>query len=499
MTQDSITQSAFDPYSALLRDADRFASGDWDTKPDNPTRQSDQAAPADVDLEQPTADELFGWGQSGPQSEPEPESSIAWELADQECARLIAEAMRDESPRRAAEGISDNSQDDTERIAISWGELCEMELEHRETILHEVERGEIVMCPAITNRGKTTLWRNIALSLACGREFPPIVSAGPPRSVLDLDFETRLYRARADITKMLGAITQSERALIGANLHIVADCRIKGRPLTLSDPHHLAIVEAEAVRVRADVIILDTLTAAFEVENENDNSEAARVMKRLTAMALRLNCVVVFLHHIGKAKQEEGQTAHAVHRARGASAYAGFSHAIFSLLPDPTVRERNTLECTKVKGERFEDTILNLDPVSRWFTSAGVTVKAPSVYDRVLEIFNGQPLKTKEIKEKLANLKLSERAIEKALEDAVKAEHLHSPRRGVYQKPPPNPVSAFSARPIGDAENAEFQPVENIEDSGFFNFDENDECGNGGAGFWDSGADESGYLDAIDR
>ncbi|HEU0183792.1 MAG TPA: AAA family ATPase, partial [Blastocatellia bacterium] len=301
-----------------------------------------------------------------------------------ETLRAMAEAALGRPPDA-------DPQPEPERIAISWGELCEMKLERRETILHEVERGEIVMCPAITNRGKTTLWRNISLSIACGREFAPIIAAGEPRSVLYLDFETRLYRARADITKMLGKLTQAERALISTNLHLIADCRINGRPLTLSNPNHLEIVEKEAERVKADVIILDTLTAAFEVENENDNAEAARVMKKLTAMALRLNCVIVFLHHIGKAKQEEGQTAHAVHRARGASAYAGFSHAIFSLLPDPEKRERNTLECAKVKGERFDDTILNLDQDSRWFTSAGVVEKAPSVADQIIAKFNGKP------------------------------------------------------------------------------------------------------------
>src|SRR5262245_9320731 len=190
-------------------------------------------------------------------------------------------------------------------ISTNWGELCEMKIERREKMLHEVERGELVMCPAITNRGKTTFWRNAAISLASGREFAPIVSAGEPRSVLYLDFETRLYRLRADITKMLGKLTQDERALVSKNFHVIADCRIEERPLTLSSPRHLEIVEAEARRVKADVLILDTLSAAFEIEDENSNAEASRVMKKLSVLAQRLNCVIVFLHHIGKAKQEE--------------------------------------------------------------------------------------------------------------------------------------------------------------------------------------------------
>ena len=318
-------------------------------------------------------------------------------------------------------------------ISVRWGELCELKLERRETILHEVERGEIVMCPAITNRGKTTYWRNGGLSLACGREFAPIVGAGQPRPVLYLDFETRIYRARADINKMLGSLSQEQRALVSQNFHLIADCRIQERPLTLSSPRHLEIVEAEARRVKADVIILDTLTAAFEIEDENNNAEAARVMKKLTGLAQRLACVIVFLHHIGKPKQENGGTVQAVHRARGASAYSGFSHAIFSMVPDPVMRERNTLECSKVKGERFEDTIINLNLQTRWFESAGVAVKQPSQYEQMIGIFNGQPMKRAEILKALPAIPRG--TVDRLLEDAVKSEDLIKLDRGTYRKP----------------------------------------------------------------
>ena len=97
----------------------------------------------------------------------------------------------------------------------------------------------------------------------------------------------------------------------------------------------------------------------------------------------------------------------------------------------------------------------------------------------------------------LSPLKLSERAIEKALEDAVKLEDLHSPRRGVYQKPPEKTVSAFSAQPIGNAENAEStQPFDGVEDIGnLWNKDEISDDGNEDGDF---GADEDRYLRALD-
>lgn len=120
---------------------------------------------------------------------------------------------------------------------------------------------------------------------------------------------------------MLGKLSQPERALVSDNLHVIADCRIDERPFTLSNPRRLEILEEEARRLSVDVMIVDTLTAAFEIENENDNAQGARVMKKLTGLAQRLDCVIVFLYHVGKARQEEGQTMHAVHRARGGCYY----------------------------------------------------------------------------------------------------------------------------------------------------------------------------------
>jgi hypothetical protein len=386
-----------------------------------------------------------------------------------ETLRTMAEAAPEWTP-----GADNDSHGN--RIAISWGELCEMKLERRETILHEVERGEIVMCPAITNRGKTTYWRNAALSLACGREFDPIVPAGPPRSVLYLDFETRLYRARHDITKMLGKLSQPERALISTNFHLIADCRINGRPLTLSDPAHLAIVEKEAERVKVDVIILDTLTAAFEIADENSNAEASSTMKKLTAMALKLNCAIVFLHHIGKQKLEEGQTAQAVHRARGASAYSGFSHAIFGLLPHASDQALNVLECAKVKGEKFVDRIIKLEPETRWFSNIGEAEKPLTPQQQIVGIFNGKPLKTAEIKKQFPSL--AESTIEKALKAALNSGEIEKVGQGTYRKKAKNDETVKTVRPIGNTESTVSQVAENEEDLDFLEWPENNDYGN---------------------
>jgi hypothetical protein len=398
-------------------------------------------------------------------------------------------------------------------VSVSWADLCEMKFPPRETLLHETERGEVVMCAAITNRGKTTLWRNAALSLATGRPFEPLVKQGPPRVVYYLDFETRLPRVRADITNMLGSLQVRERALVAENFHLVADCRIDGLPLSFSNPKHLAIIEADARRVGADVLVVDTLTAAFDIENENDNALGTRIMKQLINLAQRLNAVVVHLHHIGKAKQEEGQTATNVHRARGGSAYSGNSTAIFNILPDPQRREIITLECAKVKGEHFLDTVFQLDREARWFGLQAALVQSvptPTIADRLLGIFNGQPLKRTKILELLSDL--SETTIDRELKAATKNGDLSSIKFGkeiAYLKGEKE-QSSQSSRSIGndDCDDCS-QTVEDVEDDsrhGLLEKKSHDDCSRYGFATRSDDCPENEsdefndrYLDAIDQ
>lgn len=385
-----------------------------------------------------------------------------------ETLRAMAEAAPEWKP-----DAEESPQAEPARISISWADLCQMEFPPRETLLHEIERGEVVMVAAITNRGKTTFMRNAAISLATGRDYLPLVKAGTPRVVYYADFETGLSRARADITKMLGKLPESDRALMATNFHLVADCRIDELPLSLSNPAHLAFVEEDARRVGADVIIVDTVTVAFDFTDENNNAECTRVMKRLIRLARQLNAVVIFLHHVGKAKQEEGQTAQNVHRARGGSALSGASTAIINLLPDPKADDVFTLECAKVKGEKFDDRLFKLNKETRWYENAGTgaTGEAEPVplYDQIVGIFNGQPLKRADVMAAFPDL--SADTIDRQLKKATELGALLPGKDGkatTYRKPE-KPNVPHVPTPYKAAERAErSQAVEDVVDSELF-------------------------------
>jgi len=81
--------------------------------------------------------------------------------------------------------------------------------------------------------------------------------------------------------------------------------------------------------VRLGAVVLDTLAATFLMQDENDNSEAAKILKVLATMSQTLDCLVLPVHHYGKGA-ETG--------LRGASAWRAGSDAVLSV-----TAERNHL------------------------------------------------------------------------------------------------------------------------------------------------------------
>jgi hypothetical protein len=77
--------------------------------------------------------------------------------------------------------------------------------------------------------------------------------------------------------------------------------------------------------VRLGIVVFDTATACFELKDENDNAEVAKVCKTMQAVAAGFDGVVVAVHHYGKSL-EAGP--------RGASAWRGSSEIVLGVLAD---------------------------------------------------------------------------------------------------------------------------------------------------------------------
>lgn len=372
---------------------------------------------------------------------------------------------------------TDAKADEPARLATSWADFDAEEFPQGERIAFAVERGEIALLNALPNAGKTTLALNVALCLAAGREFPPLVTGRKPRRVLYVDGETTRRRLQRDLRVMTRGFSREEVMTAGENLHVICEAEIKGEPLALTRADHLLALSAEALSIQPDFIAVDTLAALCPVVSENDNAEQSRkVWRPLQKLARDCDAAMLVNHHVGK-RSEDSQTPERVYRGRGASASGGAARAVWLLIPDASTPGVVRLACVKAKGDTPAETTLQHNPKTRWMDSCQAAPPPLSAYQQVLTKFNGRALKTKEIKSMLPEL--SGHAVEDALKAAVEAKDLFQPSRGVYQKPAQKPDSTFSTSPIGSVENVEStQPVDGVEDGlDFGDWDENGDCG----------------------
>jgi hypothetical protein len=109
---------------------------------------------------------------------------------------------------------------------------------------------------------------------------------------------------------------------------------LKGIPDFSNEQGLLAFIEklnvlsnhfTEKFRVRLGLVFVDTVSASFDLEEEADNAEAARVCKIMQRIAEKTGAIVVPIHHYGK---------NAAVGLRGASAWRASADIVLSVTAD---------------------------------------------------------------------------------------------------------------------------------------------------------------------
>jgi hypothetical protein len=318
----------------------------------------------------------------------------------------------------------------------SYLELINRTFDDGEVLCLEACRGEVVLVQSITNHGKSTFVRNVSLCLASGRTFHPFVPEGTPLKVVLLNFEGSGGRFQQDIQTIGDTFSNDELELITHNFFPTHAPEIGNVPLSLSK--HMAHLETEAKKIKPDVIVIDTASAAFNINSENDNSEITRlVMKPLIVLARRLNCVIVIVHHIGKAKQEDGVTREPAHRGRGGSSWADNATAIFNLQVDPKDKNQIIVTCAKEKSGNNYEVLVRLDRETRCLTLVGdAPAKRTKNDDKVLAALEAEgncEVPTGKLVRYLASA-MSERTVKSSLERLEKKGIITRPKHGFWSK-----------------------------------------------------------------
>lgn len=319
-------------------------------------------------------------------------------------------------------------------IGLTFGELQKLDLPKRDEIIIGLGRGEVAILNAVTNAGKTTLLRNLAVSLAIGKTFPPFGDFVFPRKAAILDFEDSKGYLRHELTLMTAYLSITEKQRLNDNLLIFCDDTINDETLSLSNILHLSVITKALKGFAPDLIIVDTIASAFSVKNENDNSEVKElIMRPLKALAKDVNAAVIASHHIGKAKSENGEMKEASHKGRGASTFADLSRSIFNLEKD-NVNDTRILSAPKLKGVTMNDTVFKFDFESRWLTSQGES-KIQTNYETFLEFFEDENAvySTKEIIVEFDGV-FSKETVLRKIKDAVGNGKISKISHGKYRK-----------------------------------------------------------------
>lgn len=325
-------------------------------------------------------------------------------------------------------------------VMLDWGELEALELPPADYILNGLVRGEVGMIQAITNGGKTSLGLNICMALATGIDFLTIVPTGPPRKIIYLDYETPLPRLRDDLRIMQQSLTEDQKLLFRSNFRLYPAMHPDTETLALFEEAALDWVIKKATDFQADLIVIDPITLAFPGLRENENDEVtARMYGPLRKLAKDAGSLsILFCHHIGKEKSEEGAGGHrnGMHRSRGASSFAGLARLIIQL----DRRENRGFPITEVScekdktGQPFETVQVTLEPDVRWFQPIGddQRPKEESSIERVVRAIHAAgKVKRKDLTEMVAGM--SDSTIDRCLKKALFKKWLMQPEHGVYQ------------------------------------------------------------------
>lgn len=251
-------------------------------------------------------------------------------------------------------------------------------------VIFGLETGAVGMVSAFPDAGKSSIARNLLLSMACGRSYAPLFDGGVALRCLHLDLETLPKLANDDLTKMEdeACFSDEERRLIGGNLFVVNTLSEdkKGMTLFLSEPKGLKQLQETISTLKLQFVVIDTLTAAWIMKDENNNSVVNEaVIQPLRKIARDTRCSILLLHHFGKGS-EGSSNSQPIYKARGASVFGANLPASF-VLDSPQGKkdedQRVTWRFGKVKrGEYRKDTVL-LKPVgSRWYRATDEETKS---------------------------------------------------------------------------------------------------------------------------
>lgn len=358
-------------------------------------------------------------------------------LPDAEVGRIAASVSR-YTPDDPVLPVPDDALPIAPTPAWLWKDMKTMTFPLSIPVLHGINKGECAMLHAYPNAGKTTLMLNVALKMAVGDVFPPLLNTTQPQRTLYMIAESTPDLWQKDVNKMLESIPGNLHHLVDENFACMVAPQYDDEQIVINVKEHLKWVVEQIQLVTPDLVVIDTMSQFFILKDENSNAEmSSKVWRPLQKLARKNNCAIVIIHHYGKNKANDQMPE--LYAGRGASASGGAARTTVSLKQEKAIPELITVKCTKTKGEPFPDTVLRLDKETRWFSLSIIAPSRPKTnYDLVVEwvINQSRNVKLSEVLREFVNT-IPERRVKEILADAVSCGDLEKTGRGIYCAPQP--------------------------------------------------------------
>lgn len=322
-------------------------------------------------------------------------------------------------------------------VPYTLGEFLAREFDEPEILGFHISATEIGVVQAPTNAGKTTMLRNAALAMACGRPFPPFFEGHRPVRLAYFDFESGPSRAQPDLRIMVGSLTPEERETAFRNLIYVPKGLMGGELFQFNRNENWVMKLLLSNKV--EFVIVDNISAAYDLSDENSNAEINRkVIKPLLKMAYKGDAAFLFAHHYGKGKLDIENAG--VHAGRGASNLQSLSQTVINMFGNVSKGEPVTVECAKRKtdgGTQYRK-VLELRE-DRWFHEAAIA-PAPKqelifeIRDYVCGYQFNRPVTLQKLMEHFGP-RTSPAGIKRHLKDLTDFGMIEKPRHGCYCAP----------------------------------------------------------------
>jgi hypothetical protein len=215
-----------------------------------------------------------------------------------------------------------------------------------------VRRGDLGLLLAESGMGKSYVMLALAASLSTGEVILPAFTpegweTSEPVRVLLVGYEdpAPIVRDRLDAIDGSGAWREAEAdGMLGFLLDMGPLFDMQGR--TVAPTVAGKRLDATLGRFQPDVVLIDPLSGAAVLDDENANAALHRVAVLLVDLARKHDCAIIMSHHASKAKAEVATQ----HMARGASSLACRARWILTLTQPGDLNGPDLVQATIVKN-----------------------------------------------------------------------------------------------------------------------------------------------------